>query len=59
MHDIVCEAKTLSDACARLVSVANERGGEDNVTVVLARFDGAGLPARGSEPTRRIHVEHL
>ncbi len=29
--------------CADLVSLANVRGGPDNVTVVVARMDGAGL----------------
>jgi protein phosphatase len=28
-------------ACERLVAQANERGGRDNVTVIVARFDGA------------------
>ena len=26
-------------ACSRLVSLANERGGKDNITVIVARFD--------------------
>jgi protein phosphatase len=30
-------------ACDRLVALANERGGPDNITVVVARFDGDGL----------------
>jgi PPM family protein phosphatase len=29
--------------CAELVALANSRGGPDNVTVVVARLDGAGL----------------
>jgi protein phosphatase len=28
-------------ACERLVALANEAGGKDNITVVVARFDGA------------------
>jgi protein phosphatase len=31
-------------AAATLVTLANERGGPDNVTVVVARFEGEGLP---------------
>ena len=33
----------LSEACRRLVEEANNRGGEDNITVVLARFTGDDL----------------
>ena len=32
-------------ATTALVSLANERGAPDNVTVIAARFDGPGLPA--------------
>ncbi len=39
MLDIIRTAETLSGACVRLVALANERGGEDNITVLLARFD--------------------
>jgi protein phosphatase len=44
----------LSRACDQLIDEANERGGEDNITVVLARLTGEDLP----EPdTDRITVE--
>jgi serine/threonine protein phosphatase PrpC len=39
----------LSEACRRLVEEANARGGEDNITVLLARFDGEDLAAPGAE----------
>lgn len=35
----------LSAACRALIDMANERGGEDNITVVVARFDGEELQA--------------
>lgn len=40
---VVAHADELAGACDRLISLANERGGPDNITVVLARLDGAGL----------------
>jgi serine/threonine protein phosphatase PrpC len=52
---IMAEAKgDLAAACEALVDEANNRGGEDNITVVLARFTGDDLP----EPaTDRIAIE--
>lgn len=32
-------------ACQRLIELANARGGQDNITVIVARFEGAGLSA--------------
>jgi serine/threonine protein phosphatase PrpC len=44
----------LARACEALIDEANERGGEDNITVVLARLTGDDLP---SPDTDRITVE--
>jgi protein phosphatase len=44
----------LAHACEALIDEANERGGEDNITVVLARITGDDLP---SPNTDRITVE--
>jgi protein phosphatase len=35
--------KDLPDMCAELIDLANERGGPDNITVVVARLTGEGL----------------
>jgi protein phosphatase len=43
MHQIVRASISLDVACRRLVNLANDRGGEDNITVIIARFDGEAL----------------
>ncbi|HEX8458910.1 MAG TPA: PP2C family serine/threonine-protein phosphatase [Pyrinomonadaceae bacterium] len=47
---VVSNDGDLAAACDALVNEANRRGGEDNITVVLARFDGADLAAPAPEP---------
>lgn len=39
----------LGRACAELVKMANHNGGEDNITVVIAKFTGDDLSAPGEE----------
>ncbi len=49
LHTILdtCDPKT---ACHRMIELANERGGEDNLTAVVAHMEGDDLPfARGDE----------
>ncbi len=47
---VVETSLSLDAACARLVELANARGGEDNITVVLAQITGGDLtPARPGE----------
>jgi serine/threonine protein phosphatase PrpC len=41
----VVSSESLEGACARLIALANERGGEDNITVVLGVVSGGGLDA--------------
>ena len=40
---IVSGEPDLVAACKRMIDRANENGGPDNITVIAARFDGAGL----------------
>ena len=47
---IVTQATDLVSACKELIDLANERGGPDNITCIVARF-GGGLPnPDGTEP---------
>jgi protein phosphatase len=48
----------LEGACAVLVKEANERGGEDNITVVLARLTGSDLP-ESTEDDVKIEILNL
>ncbi len=54
MLDIVTKGSTLREACEALIQLANDRGGEDNITVVLAQFDGEDLPPPGEMLSERI-----
>jgi hypothetical protein len=49
IKSILLEEPDLRKACDRLVACANEHEGPDNITVVLARFDGPGLPEPDAE----------
>ncbi|HXE58124.1 MAG TPA: protein phosphatase 2C domain-containing protein [Gemmatimonadales bacterium] len=49
---LVAETPDPDALCSRLIDLANQRGGPDNITAVVARFDGEGLP----EPTEGEEV---
>ena len=40
---VASEEPDLMQVCKRLIDRANENGGPDNITVIAARFEGAGL----------------
>jgi len=46
----------LEKACSELIKVANERGGEDNISLILARLSGDDLPESNEE---EIKIEQL
>jgi serine/threonine protein phosphatase PrpC len=51
--DILREATRSSDACERLVQLALDRGGRDNVTVIVAAYRLPGGPARTTPGSSR------
>jgi serine/threonine protein phosphatase PrpC len=55
IRSTVLGSKNLGAACERLVALANERGGEDNVTVVLAGIGGDLPPANPDERVSRTY----
>lgn len=54
MCEILGAAPTLNAACDRLVSLANARGGEDNITVVVAHFSGTSVRAGRTSATANL-----
>ena len=55
MREIVADSGgDLSKACEMLVDEANARGGEDNITVILARFSGDEL---ASDDSHKVTIE--
>ena len=54
IQNIVTSNPDLAKACDELVAEANNRGGEDNITVILARFSGDELEEPASD---RITIE--
>lgn len=54
--EVVSAEPDLVDVCKKLIDLANEAGGPDNITVVAARFEGEGLKTTGAEaPAHRIY----
>jgi protein phosphatase len=53
-HIVTNSKGDLAKACDALIEEANNRGGEDNITVVLARFSGEDLEEPASD---RITIE--
>jgi len=45
--EIAAKDQAPAQACERLIALANQRGGPDNITVIVARFEGDGLRISG------------
>jgi serine/threonine protein phosphatase PrpC len=45
MADVIRESPSFQSSCERLIALANARGGEDNITAVLAQVTGTALAA--------------
>ncbi len=44
IRGVLTELEDPAEACAKLIASANDAGGHDNVTVVIVKFSGSGLP---------------
>jgi serine/threonine protein phosphatase PrpC len=44
LREVLVRHKESLDACRELTDRANRAGGHDNITVIVAEFDGSGLP---------------
>ena len=47
-------ATTAAEASEALIALANDAGGPDNVTCIVGRLDGAGLPAPRDDDDRPV-----
>ena len=52
IKSVIDECGSLKEACEELISLANERGGEDNITILIAQVSGGKLiPAEEDRTT--------
>jgi PPM family protein phosphatase len=56
LAQMVAGTEDLVTLCDRLIGLANERGGPDNITVVIARLDGEGLQEAAAGDAIGRHV---
>lgn len=54
LNIVMSNAESLPTTCDELIAEANNRGGEDNITVVIARFNGDDLQEASTD---RITIE--
>jgi PPM family protein phosphatase len=58
MRDCILMTSTIEQACRQMVALAIERGGDDNITTLIAELEGVGLPETpwGERLTRTIEA---
>jgi serine/threonine protein phosphatase PrpC len=49
LHEAIAESESFEVACRRLINLANTRGGEDNITIVVAKVVGETLRAASND----------
>ena len=49
----------LGRACRKLIDTANDNGGEDNITVILAKISGESLGSHDSLRVTHIHLDDI
>lgn len=57
MRNVLLTTAILDSACSQLIDLANSRGGDDNVTVVLFEMEGQGLAALTGD--ERVSLETM
>ena len=55
IRDLVCQ-NDIEDACNKMTDSANQRGGEDNITVIVVRIVSAKKDSDGTLLTRMINL---
>lgn len=56
---IISESDDFRTACQQLIDSANDLGGEDNITVVIAKFTGDELPLLPDADDKELESTHL
>lgn len=57
IRDIVVSSRDTTEMCRRLIAQANENGGDDNITVLVVRFDEDQEVF--DEPTQQMPAAHI
>lgn len=57
--EVARSTSDLAQLCAKLIDLANERGGPDNITAVAVRFEGEALPEPAGEDNAGYQVYPL